>query len=447
MSGIARLLRWAPCLWAISRLANNSGQAQRSHILNSQSGPQHASGPSDLLHTLSFTARTVVKHSPVVRPSLAARSPATEAETARDTRGPPRSWRWRSFLRQRQPQVHVGWQWDYPPILPISWGMKGLSTAAKIISQVRGVYFGRPLPTELKNVILLTVQRSRRGPRELKEVDVRLVCNAWNQLLRRGFWEKRWLNLRPRNAQWPLIAERLDALVSNADVIKNIKLDGVLTDILPLSLEEALLICPQLANIALCGIERVKIGRLDSLNELLLKQILLHHQQNIRHFGFRLEDTVLYLGRRSLFVNSIMLLPRVRGITVDISNSDEALYLEDLHANSAGLVSYFIAELVGREGRENEAQIELRLFCMPLSAETARRPQITGEHIHLASQIFDFSRTLLETLPGISMVLSFQGPLTSQIAHNLQVIRTWARENNVSLLDAPAPRTEHQETA
>ncbi|SPO22451.1 uncharacterized protein UTRI_01129 [Ustilago trichophora] len=447
MSGIVRLLRWAPCLWAISRLANSSGQAQRSHFLNSQSGPQHSSGPSDLLHTLSFTARTVVKHSPVVRPSLAARTLETEAQTASNTGGTAKSWGWRGFLRRRYPQVHDGWQWDHPPILPISWSMKGLSIAAKIIRQVRGVSFGRPLPTELKNVILITVQRSRREPRELKEVDIRLVCNAWDKLLRRGFWEKRWLNLRPRNTQWPLIAERLEALVRNADVIKNIKLDGMLTDILPLSLEEALLVCPQLANIALCGIQRVKIGRLDSLNELLLKQILLHHQQNIRHFGFRLEDTILYLGRRSLFVNSSLQLPRVRRITVDIGNSDEALYLEELPVNSAGLVSLFIAELVGREGREKEAQIELRLFCMPISAEIARRPQITGDHIYLATQIFDCTRTLLETLPDISMVTSFQGPLTSQTAYDLQAIRFWARENNVSLLNVPAPRTENQEIA
>ncbi|SPO21646.1 uncharacterized protein UTRI_01129_B [Ustilago trichophora] len=447
MSGIARLLRWAPCLWAISRLANGSGQAPRSQILNSQSGPQHPSGPSDLLQTISFTARTVVKHSPVVRPSLAARPPATETQAAPDTRGSANTWHWRSFLRHRQPQVHDGWQWDHPPIFPISWGMKGLSIAAKIISQVRGVCFGRPLPTELKKVILLTVQRSKRSPRELKEVDVRLVCHAWDEILRKGFWKKRWLNLRPRNSQWPLIAERLQALARNADVIKNVKLDGVLTDILPLSLEEALRRCPQLANIALCRIERIKIGRLDSLTEILLKQILLHHQQNIRHFGFRLEDTPLFVGRRSLFANSILRLPQVRRITVDISNSDEALYLEDLHGNSAGLVSYFIAELVGREGRENEAQIELRLFCMPNSAEAPRRPQITSEHTDLASQIFEFTRTLLESLPGIIVVCSFQGPLTSQIDHNFHVIRAWARGKNVSLLDSPTSRIEPLEAA
>ncbi|CBQ70640.1 conserved hypothetical protein [Sporisorium reilianum SRZ2] len=436
MSGISRLLRWAPCLWAVSRLVSSSGQTSRSQLLTAQSASQHPSGPADLLHTLSFPARTLVKHTHIPRPAPASRhrrsSTASHSESvsAAESQG---SWA-SSLLRTRRPLIHDGWQWDYPYRLPFRMAHQALSITSMIISQVRGVCFGSPLPIELQRGILLAVRKAARRSGELREGDMLLVSKHWYKLHRQHFWRKRWLSLRPDLAQWSSIAERIQTLFKNADVIHNVKLQGVLTDIQPTSLQQALSECPELGRIAICNISRIKISKLDNLNEVLLKQILLHHQGQIRHFDFQAGETPFFLGRRSLFAGSVLLLPNVRRITVDISNTDEMQLLEDLHGNSAGLVSFFIAELVGRHDREQEKQIELRVFCMPELKETVRR-QITQEHVLLADQIFDFTRRCSK-VAGLNLVVSFQGPLREQVTHNLAVLSTWARGNSISLINA-----------
>ncbi|CDR87812.1 uncharacterized protein SPSC_03533 [Sporisorium scitamineum] len=441
MSGISRLLRWAPCLWAVSRLVSSSGQTSRSQLLNTQSASQHPSAPTDLLNTLSFPARTVVKHTPVPRPATALRSPrlptSAYSEKLRSSAADhDRSVSWMvRLVRTRRPLVRDGWQWDNPYRLSIRMAHKALSISSAILSQVRGICFGRPLPIELQKGILLTVRHPVRTSGHFGEGDMLLVSKHWYNLHRQHFWKKRWLNLRPNAASWSSIAERIQTLTRNADIIHNVKLQGVLTDIQPTSLEQALSHCSDLARIAICDITRVKIGKLDNLNEVLLKQILLHHQDKIRHFDFRAGETPFFLGRRSLFAGSVLVLPKVHKITVDISNIEEMQLLEDLHGNSAGLVAFFIAELVGRHEREQERQVEVRVFCMP-EVEEGAISQITPAHVLLAAQIYDFSRALLERVAGLKLVVSFQGPLRAQVAHNLAVLRIWARENSISLINA-----------
>ncbi|SNX82622.1 uncharacterized protein MEPE_01328 [Melanopsichium pennsylvanicum] len=431
MSNLARLLRWAPCLWAVSKLANNSGPAQRSQILNVQSGSQHTSSTSDVLHTLSFTTRSVVRYSQNFRATSAARSPRSMADTSPRDGNVGGLWR----LRSRNPEVHHGWQWDHPPLLPVRWAQRAVSFSSKILRQVHGLSFVTSFPMELTEVVLHTVRHPVETRAGLGEVDLRLVCKQWNGLLRRSYWRKRWLNIRPEIARWRFIGERINTLAKNADVIKKVKFDGILSDIPPISLESALQECPELAEVALCRVKQIKVGKLDSVNEVLLKQFLLYHQNEIRHFAFRLEDTVLFLGRRSLFAYSILILPRVRRITVDISNSEVALYLEDLSNNSARAVSRFVAELIGRDDTYEDRTVEVRLFCMP-SAGTAALPQISEDYVSLASQIFQHTRILVENMPGIRLATSFQGPLSSQTARDLRALRAWASGEGISLIDA-----------
>ncbi|KAJ9477502.1 Leucine-rich repeat-containing protein [Pseudozyma hubeiensis] len=268
---------------------------------------------------------------------------------------------------------------------------------------------------------------------------MRLVCKDWNEIHRPYFWKKRWLNLRPNVADWKSIGERLICLNKNADVIHNVRLSGVATDILPMSLEKALHECPELAMVASCTVEKIKVGRLDSLNEILLEQILLYRQEKIRHFEFQLEDIILFLGRRSIFAKSEFLLPEVRRVTVDISSVKNAHELEDLFGNSARLVSNFVAELVGRDGRQKadhaEEQVELRLICHSKVHESSG-PQLTQGHIFLVAQIIDFTRELLKNAAGLNLVMSFQAPFRLQTAHNLTVLRIWAKENSISLINA-----------
>jgi hypothetical protein len=145
--------------------------------------------------------------------------------------------------------VYIGWQWDYPPYL------KALIHPA-------------------------------RRPGARADVDVRLVCKAWNHILRPYFWQKRWLNIRPENATWASIGERLNALTRNADVITKVKMNARLTDIEPTPLECALQECPELGELALCEIKGIKVGLLDSLNEILFKQLMHYHQERTTHFGF-----------------------------------------------------------------------------------------------------------------------------------------------------------------
>lgn len=439
MSGISRLLKWAPCLWALTRLASNSGSAQRSQILNANSGPQHPSGASDLLNTLSFPARTIVRHSHVVRPSLAARSPSRDPSPVSEleqNRGNGLTLR---YERHHHSQGHTGWRWVQPRSLPIQWGRQAVAISPKILNDIRCVSFASPLPLELERAILLMAYYAGRRPRKVREEDIRLVCKRWNEILRKPFWKRRWLNLRPRVAQWPLIGERLQALARNADVIKKVKLEGTLTDIPLTSLEEALRECPAMNLLIWCRLEQIKVGRLDTVNEILLKQVLWYHQRHIRHFGFRLEDAILFLGRPSLFAHSKLLLPEVRRITIDISKSDEALQPGDRRSNSVELVSNLIAELVGTEDRERETRFELRLFCMP-KATRLYGLQIAMHSIHLADQIFRSIRELMQNVQGIRMVASFQGPWTSQDSAYLNWTRIWARDNAVTLLDIRASR-------
>uniref|UniRef100_V5EM33 F-box domain-containing protein n=2 Tax=Kalmanozyma brasiliensis (strain GHG001) TaxID=1365824 RepID=V5EM33_KALBG len=310
------------------------------------------------------------------------------------------------------------------------------SISARIISQVRrGACFAPSLPVELHDAILIIARHPVRKSGSFKTGDLRLVCKQWNELHKKDFWRKKWLPLRPDNASWESIGERLKLLAKDAEVIKNVKIEGRATQVLPITLEDALRACPEIADIQHCQVQRIQIGLLDSLSEILLKQILLHRQDGIRHFGFRFDDTILFLGRRSMFVRSELLLPEIRRITVDISSVREAPSPEDVHHNSAGLVSLFIAELIGREDRTDAKRVELRVFCKPDPVNGTRRPQVTQAHILLAAQIYDFTRAFLEKVAGLKLVVSFQAPFRAQVAHNRRILDIWGRENDISLLN------------
>ncbi|CCF54428.1 hypothetical protein NDA10_000159 [Ustilago hordei] len=434
MSAVARLLKWAPCLWAISKLASNSGQAQRAQILNPHSGSHYPSiGTLDVLHSLSFTARTVVKHTHIPRASPALRRSQTEVDNvAPPVDRPRRRWftlRLPSAFRHWNPQVYIGWQWEYPPYLPVRVGIHAVTKTSKIVRQAREAFVGIPVPVELEVAILKALINPARRPGARADVDVRLVCKAWNHILRPYFWQKRWLNIRPENATWASIGERLNALIRNADVITKVKMNARLTDIEPTPLERALQKCPELGELALCEIKGIKVGLLDSLNEILFKQLMHHHQERITHFGFRFDDTILFLGRRSLFADSNLFLPKVRKITIDISDTVEALMLEDRYGNSAGPLSSFVASLADNGGRKSQKTLEIRLFCQP------RQLQIENHHIRLATQIFNSVMRVLDEAAGINLVFSFKGPLRAQQARKLYDIRNWAAENGISLLD------------
>ncbi|KIS71334.1 uncharacterized protein UMAG_01234 [Mycosarcoma maydis] len=440
MSGISRLLRWAPFLWAACKLTNSSGGTRRPKTLCNQSGVGGLAGPIEFLHTLSFPARTVVlqAHRPSqVNTPTHSRSPdSTLSEdlfASKIDRESP-GWLARTLLRTRRPLVYEGWQWENPHRLPIRLAHRAFSTSRLILNHARSAFVTEPLPAELQLGIMLAVRHPVRRSGSFSEADILLVCRVWNALHRRHFWEKRWLNIRPRSANWASIGDRIKALVRNADVIHNVKLDGVLTDILPTSLEDTVRQCPDFAELATCNVQRIKIGKLDNLNELLLKQILLFHQDKIRHFEFRVGDSVLFLGRSSLFAGSVLLLPNIRRVTVDMSEANPADYLEEMISGSAGQVSFFIAELVGRQNMVRPRQVEIRLVFHPKSVE-ASRPELTGAHILLAAQICDFTREKLKNVAGLDLVVSFQAPFRKQVALDLAVLRTWARENSILLIN------------
>ncbi|GAC97017.1 leucine-rich repeat-containing protein [Pseudozyma hubeiensis SY62] len=442
MSGISRLLRWAPFLWAVCKLTNNPSRAARPQLLNNQSGTQHPAGHSDLFDSLSFPARTLVRQTHPPRPTLAARPPRapspTESERSVIASLPDNDFvqrTVRALLRTRTPVRYAGWQMENPHRLPIRLAQRAVSASSAILNQVRGAHFGMPIPNELQIGILIAARHPVRKSGIFNEVDMLLVCKHWNSIHRPYYWKKRWLNLRPIVASWKSIGERLTCLSKNADVIHNVNLSGVATDILPMSLEQAVRECPEIAMIANCTVEKIKIGRLDSLNEILLKQILLYRQEKIRHFEFQLEDIILFLGRRSIFAKSEFLLPQVRRVTVNISSVKDAHELDDLFGNSARLVSNFVAELVGRDKKQEEVQVELRLVCHS-KVQGGSRPQLTQGHIFLVAQIVDFTRELLKYVAGLNLVMSFQAPFRLQAAQNLTVLRIWARENNVSLINA-----------
>lgn len=437
MSGYARLLKWAPCLYAVSRVASNSGQGSRNQLLNTQSGTQPPPGTADLLHTLSFPARTVVKNTYIPRAAPPRRTPSPTFSDAfvPEADGNEAVGFMSRLIRSRSPLVRDGWQWDHPYRLPVRMAQAAASISARILSQVQGVCFAPSLPVELHDVVLITARHPVRRSGSFNTEDLRLVCKTWDELLKKDFWRKKWLPLRPDNASWESIGERLNLLAKDAHVIKNVKIEGRATQVMPITLEDALRACPEMADIQHCQVQRIKIGLLDSLSEILLKQILLHRQGGIRHFGFRFDDTILFLGRRSMFVRSELLLPEVRRITVDISSVREAPSPQDVHHNSAGLTSLFIAELIGREDRTDAKRVELRVFCKPQPVNGARRPQVTQAHILLAAQIYDFTRALLENVAGLKLVVSFQAPLRAQVPHNRRVLDIWGRENGISLLN------------
>lgn len=393
-----------------------------------------------MFQTLSFPARTVVRHANVPRHRRAHRASnslstaLSDTSTASSVENGIVDRLTSALLRTRSPQVHDGWQWDNPYRLPIRLTHRALSVTGVILKQVRGVCFGRPLPNELQLGILLTVRHPVRRSGRFSEADMLLVCKRWYALHRRHFWKKRWLNLRSNRTDWVSLGERMGFLARNADIVHNVKLDGVLTDILPTTLEQAVHECPDLALMATCSVEKIKVGRLDNLNELLLKQILHHHQEKIRHFEFQFGDTVMFLGRRSLFARAILVLPALRRVTVDISNVEEVQDIHSMYGNGAGLASYLVAELVGRHDRVAVRQVELRLVCNP-EHEEGSRPHLTQSHILLAAQIYDFTRELLRDVARLNFVVSFQGPLTAQITHNLAVLHTWAKANDISLIN------------
>lgn len=438
MSGISRLLRWAPCFWAVCRIANSSNQAQRSHLITTQSGPQHPAGPSDLLQTLSFPARIVVKHPHVVRPTLASRpsSPHHVEESTSPATGRRGLRAVPDFLRHRHPQRHAGWSWEHPPCWPVRQVIQLVQSSSRIINQLRWTVTGRSVPVELRIGILLSLVRLAHAGGGGVDVNVRLVRRDWDTLLRRYYWKFKWLNLRPSVASWESIRERFQALISNADSIKKVKLGAGLTDIHPISPEKAIQRCPELAKLGLCHVDQVTVGRLDNLNEILLIHLLRHYQSKIRHFVFQAEDTVLFLGRRSIFVGSKLRLPNVKRITVDISNSVQDLLQEDSFDSTVEHISEFVAALIG-EGRCNRPtrKIELRLRVLQSLEEAAPWPQIETPHILLATRVFDLVRALLEDGKA-AIVASFEAPLSVQLRHNRNVIWIWARENQVKLINA-----------
>lgn len=340
----------------------------------------------------------------------------------------------RTLTRTRTPQVHFGWQWEYPHRLPFRLAFRAGSISSKIISQVRGVCFAPTLPIELQEAILITARHSVRRSGAFNEGDLRLVSRHFNEVHRKHFWKKKWLNLRPFNASWLSIGERIQAIASN-DAIKNVKLEGTLTDITPTSLEEALRQCPELAGIRTCRVERIKVGRLDNLNEILFKKILLHHQNHIRLFQFQFGDTVLFLGRQSMFAGNTFRLPSIRRVIVDISDLQEARLLEELHGNGARLVSRFLSELIGEHNRDETRRVELRLLCKPEVRQQDRRPRISSDHLILAAQIFNFTRQLLANAAGLKLVFSFQAPVSVQLGHNQRILTIWSRANRVSLIN------------
>lgn len=429
MSGISRLLRWAPCLWAISRLAQSSGQAQRTQILTSQS-PQHPSGPKDLLHGLSFTTKTVVKppqhQSP--QPSRASIRPKSQDVHS------PRPWRVSELFRYRGARQYAGFRWDHAPLWPIP----ELAECARRASNVLYLLTNSKRPPrslEAEQGLLVGLTQLPRATEGEFSAIVRLVNRTCEHQTRQDFWRRKWLNVRPMLAYWPDVGERLKALAQYPEISRKVKLGAGPTDIEPIAQERALQLCPELKLLPNCKVVQVKVSSLDALNEVLLKQILRHHWQRIEHFAFAVEDYVLYIGKRSIFPDSRFFLPKLRKVTVDISNASEAP-ADGLFGDSAGPVSFLISQLVGRDNRAEGKDFELRLYCMP-SPLVHARPRLGQDHIHLAARIFDLVRTVLQEGSRINIVAAFEGPFGLQVANNRKNIENWARDERIVLHDAP----------
>ncbi|KAI3478574.1 hypothetical protein L1887_59482 [Cichorium endivia] len=203
----------------------------------------------------------------------------------------------------------------------------------------------------LEHAVLLSLVRSTRRFGADVSVETRLVCKQWDQDLRRAYWKRRWLNIRPTVASWGKVGERLRLLIEQAPLIHKVKLDNVLTDIVPASSVRAVQKCPELGRLAQCQIKEIKVGRLDMLNEVILKCMLSSQQGRLRHFAFRAKDAVLFLGRRSSLPNRTCTCPscaKLRSILAPVRTDGLA---DDVHGTMAGLPSYLAGELAGR-GRD-----------------------------------------------------------------------------------------------
>lgn len=266
-------------------------------------------------------------------------------------------------------------------------------------------------------------------------VNFRLVCQEWDQNLEKAFWKTRWLNIRPRLAYWPSIAERLQTLAKHSAAIRKVKLAAGPTDILPMSVEKALVECPELALISECRVREINVGRLDALNELLLKLLLQHRQSKIRHFCFQAEDSVLYLGRQSIFSDSRFCFPKLNRVTIDISRSIDTIIQDEPSSDDIRRTVELVVKLVGSKEGTDANKVELRLLCMPPPLPYALA-RVENSHISLASRLFEFIRNVLYSASGTRIAASFEAPLSFQSLENLMLIRSWARRNDIRLIDA-----------
>ncbi|PWZ03239.1 hypothetical protein BCV70DRAFT_204047 [Testicularia cyperi] len=276
MSGFSRLIRLVPCLWAAARISNyGAGQISVPVQLGGQSLDAWRHGQIDLLHALSFTARTVVLAGP--RP-------------ARGTS--PR----RSFLRApSRPNVNFdGFVWVRPTPAPV----RAVKDYWRSIS--KRFRRGPRLPIELQVKILhLAVKKHPNMPKRAL-TNLRLVSRSWNQELVASFWRHRWFHLAPKKATLPALRQRIAALINLSPVVLHVKIDARHTEIVLRSESQLRELLPEIVNVQ-ATIRSLEIGRNDPLNEALLKWILRATSPGIREFGFRVQDAMLFAGPTSIF--------------------------------------------------------------------------------------------------------------------------------------------------
>lgn len=433
MSAISRLLRWAPCFWAISKVANSSGQVQRSQVFHPQFPSYERNGPLDVLQSLSFSARTVVHNAHIARAAPPPSVPrGLEANGIVGRNVLPR---WLpSWLRHNRPEVHMGWRWENPPFSVVlklhNLYQRASSRILTLISQSTNAR----IPRELEHAVLLSLVRSTRRFGADVSVETRLVCKQWDQDLRRAYWKRRWLNIRPTVASWGKVGERLRLLIEQAPLIHKVKLDNVLTDIVPTSSVCAEQKCPELGRLAQCQIKEIKVGRLDMLNEVILKCMLSSHQGRLRHFAFRAKDAVLFRARRSIFAKSNLHMPKLRKITIDISTSPNDDLADDVHGSMA---AHLAGELAGGGRDAKSKKMEVTIFCMP-DVPDPSRPFISTAHLTLARSLVTLVNTIMQDR-HITVLVSFEGPLASQAQSTISDIVAWAETNDVRLINTPAP--------
>ncbi len=444
MSAISRLLRWAPCFWAISKVANSSGHVQRSQVVHPQFPSHERNGPLEVLNSLSFAARTVVRNAHIARATLVPSVPRALEANVNAARNALPHWL-PSWLRHNRPEVHVGWRWENPPFTMVlklnSLYQRASSKILTLISQSKNARISR----ELEHAVLLSLVRSTRRLGTDVSVETRLVCKQWDQDLRRAYWKKRWLNVRPKVASWSRIGERLRLLIEQAPLIHKVKLDNVLTDILPTSSVRAVQACPELGKLAECRIKEINVGRLDMLNEVIFKCMLSSQQARLRHFAFRAKDAGLFLGRRSIFAESNLHMPKLRKITIDISTSPNDGLTDDVHGTMAGLPSYLAGELAGGGRDAKNRNLEVSIFCMPDIPDPSR-PFISTAHLSLARSLVTLIKTIMQDR-HITVLVSFEGPLESQARSTIRDILAWAETNNVRLVNTSPPSNATQRIA